>query len=199
MADYDPSIPQANDNLSTSQVELLNNFTELNTLMALDHYAWNDGTVVNRGRHRKSTYIDQLAIDPTTGPGEVAVYNKANVLYARGQNNGTVYQLAGSFTKSQNGYVDLYGGIRMMWGRATIVGGTASIAVLFSGVSLPNFSAAPYSIQVTPYDTPITGSTPREIGVTAGSIATTGFTIISFNGVVPGGGCQVGWLAIGAQ
>jgi hypothetical protein len=75
MADYNPSIPQPTDNLSTSQGQMLNNFTQLNNIFDFDHYTWNDATVGNRGLHR------QIHFPATTS--QAAQAGTASVLYSK--------------------------------------------------------------------------------------------------------------------
>ena len=64
---YDPNIPQGNDNISTSQNDILTNFEQLNTLFNRDHYTWNDPTSAFRGGHRKMSFPAALAADPALG------------------------------------------------------------------------------------------------------------------------------------
>lgn len=187
---YNPSIPQATDNLSTSQGQILNNFTQLNTVFSVDHFAFDDVTSTLRGKHRQCTF-ESLGADPTTLANEVALYNKSNELYIRQQSNATAFKLIGNFLAAQNGYITLYGSILMQWGRGFIAGGATNTTVTFPVA----FSGTAYMVVDTPYNNPITGSTPREFG--AESITATNFVAVAFNGVVPGGGCNFGWIAIG--
>lgn len=94
-------------------------------------------------------------------------------------------------TLSQTGYSLLPPGMLLQWGRGTMAGGTATLAVTFPKA----FSSTAWVVTSTPYAITITGSSPREWGVN--SITSTGFTANSFNGVVPGGGVPFGWMAIG--
>lgn len=193
---YNPNVPQATDLISVSQGDLLTNFQQIGTVFDVDHVALDNATSANRGKHDKSTYVEQ-ASDPTTSANEVAVYSKdngsgASDLYLRRESNGNVIRMSsGTPTASQNGYSFLPGGILIQWGRSTIAGSASTQAITFPTA----FSGTAYVVDVTPYASPITGSSPREIG--ASSITSTGFTAESFNGSVPGGGVPFGWIAIG--
>jgi len=60
---YNPSIPAAGTRISSTYNLITDNFGQLNTLYALDHYAWNDATVANRGHHKAAQFISQAG-DP---------------------------------------------------------------------------------------------------------------------------------------
>lgn len=187
---YNPNIPVGTDNLSASQVQILDNFGQLNAQFGIDHTAFNTGSGNGDGFHKKVTFVSQGA-DPATGVNQVALYNKLNELYVRLQSNATPFKLVGAFLAAQNGYINLYGSILLQWGRGFIPGGSTDTTVTFPIA----FSAAAYVVNDTPYNNPITGSTPREFG--ADTITATTFRAVAFNGLVPGGGCNFGWMAIG--
>ena len=58
---FNPAIPDASDLLSQSQLDLKTNFTQLNTIFAYDHVAFNDATVIDRGFHKKVQFNDNTA------------------------------------------------------------------------------------------------------------------------------------------
>lgn len=184
---YDPTIPFGAQNLSVTQAAILTNFDQLNTQYGVDHTAFNTGSGNGDGLHKKSTYVSQGG-DPATGANQLAVYNKSDKLYARGQSNGTVYQLAGTFSSATNGYIQLYGNILMQWGTASIANGTTSIAVTFPVA----FSSTPYSIQITP-----TGGVFQSQRVAASNpVSSTAFTI-TLGGPTAVGTTAYNWIAIG--
>lgn len=94
-------------------------------------------------------------------------------------------------TLAQTGYALLAPGFLLQWGRGFMAGGTASLTVTFPKA----FSATAWTVTSTPYNNPITGSSPREWGVQ--NISDVDFQAVAFNGVVPGGGVNFGWMAIG--
>jgi len=69
---YKKSIPQPTDNLDDSQVDLLNNFTQLDDSFDVDHVAFSDTTADN-GRHKTVTFVKQTA-EPTTAADQVKGY-----------------------------------------------------------------------------------------------------------------------------
>jgi hypothetical protein len=95
---YTPDIPKPTDIPSQSQSIIRTNFNQLSSVFDIDHVAYNDGTVANRGKHDKSTYIEQGS-DPTTAVDEIALYSKdvsgSTRLFLRQENNGSVIQLSG--------------------------------------------------------------------------------------------------------
>lgn len=189
---YNPNIPQGSDNLSASQVQLLANMGQLNSQFGIDHVAFNTGSGNGTGFHSKVTLLEQVS-DPATGADQVALYNKGNNIYCRQENNATPFILIGSFLAAQNGYVNLAGGIRIQWGRATIPGGGTTVPVVFPLA----FSGAAYMVVVTPFNNPITGTTPKVPGVDGPTITAAGFTLVNWNGPVPGSGVPCGWIAVG--
>jgi len=142
---------------------------------------------------------------PDPAPNDPAAIADAYILYCKDDSGGdpelfgidessNIIQFTnGAPTVAQNGFCFLPGGLFLQWGRGLIAGGGTTAAVVFPTA----FSAAAYSVVSTPYDNPITGSTPREWGIQNASITANGFTAQSFNGVVPGGGVNFGWIAIG--
>jgi len=69
---YLPGIPQSGDIPSQSQSQILNNFTALNTVFAVDHLAFN---AVNGGKHQQTSLVNS-AVAPVTVAGEGAIYTR---------------------------------------------------------------------------------------------------------------------------
>jgi len=95
---FNPNIPQASDLISQSQAQILTNFGQVNTIFDIDHVTFNNATAANRGKHDKSTYVEQ-ASDPVTSTNEVAVYSKDTGtqpdLFYRPESAGTAVRLTG--------------------------------------------------------------------------------------------------------
>lgn len=96
---YNPNIPQASDDPSDSQGQILTNFGQLNTLFDKDHVAYNDATSADRGQHRKVSLINVIA-DPGLAAPKATLYTKAvntqNQLFFQNDSAGTdVYQITG--------------------------------------------------------------------------------------------------------
>ena len=97
MSVYIPTIPQAGDDLSDSQPQILGNFSKADTSFGIDHYKFSNATV-NNGKHNKVTtpaFVDNppTGLPPVTIANEPAMYafqDSANVGvidYSRGPSN----------------------------------------------------------------------------------------------------------------
>lgn len=123
---YNPNIPAANDLISVSQLDLLNNFQSLNSQFGTsgDHVALDAAS--DNGKHKKSTYIEQSG-DPTTAANEGAIYSKESSLtsqtemYFRRESSGTVIEWT-SRLAATNGWTRLPSGILLKWGTDTKTG-----------------------------------------------------------------------------
>lgn len=107
---YLPDIPQANDYISLSQLQMLGNNHTINQAWGLepvqnrnvgDHVPLETGAEAQLGRHKKTTLRSQGS-DPTTGTDELALYSKqisnlTEIVY-RDPSNGTVNQLTSNGT-----------------------------------------------------------------------------------------------------
>ena len=142
---WNGSIPQPNDMLSQSQLDILNNFTELNKIVTL---APNAAGI-------------QFPLDtavPTTAATTVALYGAASVeypaetaLYFRKQNLGASIDFT-SAGKAVTGWCRLPSGIIMKWGIDTIVAGTIGNNVLFTvAATIPVFTNPCLAVFVTVY------------------------------------------------
>jgi len=149
MADYDPLIPQANDLISQSQADILNNFGELNTIFNNDHYTWDYSTSAYRGLHRKITFPLALGSDPALAgmAGYLFLKNDPNDASARPQvyykNITETLQVTNRFHSAvSDGYIQLPGGIILMWGTAAIPN-AASGQVNVTFPVIANYTGAP--------------------------------------------------------
>ena len=166
---YNPSIPGPNDLISVSQADILNNFSQLNTIFGQDHVKYDDATAANRGKHNQSTYPDSSS-DPDPDPNELALYSKDvggnSRLFLQQENSGTVIQLSGDdpVIALTEGFIFLYGGLLMKWGQKDSPGTSGSVA--FTTGSFPNTifqvqltlqhegaGAETYTVQGTPVPT----------------------------------------------
>lgn len=91
----------------------------------------------------------------------------------------------------QTGYCLLPPGFLFQWGRGFMAGDTSAVTVTFPQA----FSGTAWVVTSTPYNNPITGTTPREWGVN--NITDTDFVANAFNGDTPQGGVNFGWMAVG--
>lgn len=185
---YNPSIPQANDLISVSQGDIQTNFTQANTLIAIDHYEFDHATVANRGKHKSVVLPEAAAI--ATAADEGALYTKDDgtrpALYYRQESNGTEIPLTGiNPVSANNGYTFLQGSMLIQWGKVAAPGNAGN--VVFPTV----FSAPPYSIQVS-LERASGGQTVTVDSTTAPTAA--GFNYLSSSA----GSVFLYWIAIGA-
>jgi len=92
---YQSNIPNRDDNVSESQADLLENFTELNTQFAVNHVSFDSGDG-DEGKHKFVTYVQQDD-DPESSTDEYLIYAKDDAgepeLFCRPQENGTAFQM----------------------------------------------------------------------------------------------------------
>lgn len=147
---YNNAIPAANDLLSQSQDDILQNFIEIKTLIDIDHETFG---AANQGKHKQVTLPEQGA-DPATAANEVAVYSKlstegalGSALFLRHEGSGTVTDFTSS-TQAANGWTRLPSGILLKWGSGTTAGG-AQVFALPVAATVPKFATI-YSVSLTP-------------------------------------------------
>jgi len=145
MVDYNPNIPQGTDNISTSQGQLLNNFGQLDTIFANDHYTWDDITTANRGYH-KQVFFPSTRAAPTVSGTQSMIYSKTisgvaepyftnssadNVMWRGGSSSGVVTPTLNSGLG--NGKI-VFPNFTIQWGYAASVsdGNTISFPAAFT-------------------------------------------------------------------
>jgi len=104
---YNPNIPQGTDNISVSQPQLLENFSQLNTVFSENHYAFDDATAANRGLHQKVTYplviANPNAVAPICNTYTKTIDGKQELFFQNNSASTDVYQITsngGSWTPS---------------------------------------------------------------------------------------------------
>jgi hypothetical protein len=142
---YNANIPQATDLLSTSQGQILGNFTQLNTAWLINHVDFNAG---NAGKHKWVTFPSQAAIPPTGSgflAGEIGAYNAVNPttnineLYLNKQSFAGTVQVASTASimststppQYGSGWTYLPSGILMKWGVGTVPANTGTFMLTF--------------------------------------------------------------------
>jgi len=141
---YNPDIPQASDDPSQSQGQLLANFQALNTFLSVNHTALNDP---NEGTH-KFLQMPEQASPPSTGSNTGGLYTKevggTTQLFFRNESNGSERQMTGAFsTGVTNGMVTIPGGLIIKWGRRNNLNDNSTITF-----STP-FASALYNVSLT--------------------------------------------------
>lgn len=138
---YNENIPQAADNPSQSQSQLLANFQEISTAFNLNHGDFNDAS---QGQHTFLQMPEQGAA-PATAADEGAVYTKvaggATELFFREESNGAERQITSAFTGGVNGSFTLPGGLIVKWGTTTMTGASTTVATGLTTL---------YSVQISP-------------------------------------------------
>ena len=142
---YNPDIPQAQTDLSVSQGDLLENFSQLNTQFGINHVEFND-TGGDAGKHKLVTFIEQSS-DPATKSNEAIIFAKDDSgdteLFIRPENNAAPYQM----TKDGLVYLGItpFASVNFDRNNPYIQGtspGVASVAMPTPGVFRVNFTAA---------------------------------------------------------
>jgi hypothetical protein len=151
---YNPAIPLGTDKPATSQPQILTNFGQLNTIFSRNHYAFNDATAANRGKHQFCSFVNQAA-GPVTTATEGALYCKLqggrSGLYFRRESSGTEILMSNQHSPSWTvvgttgtGRTFLPGNLLIQYGYLFVDSTTSTV------VTYPTaFSAVPYSIQVS--------------------------------------------------
>jgi hypothetical protein len=193
MTNYNPDIPQTGDNLSTSQGQILNNFTMLNTVFGVDHYPFNFATTGQQGMHEQVTMPTTTTHGATSGLASV-FFSKdvANVaapyfsnsagsqaLWNGGSGNGQTTQSFGG--NKSSGYIKFPNGFIIQWGNNTQVSGdTITFPIAF-----PNAC-----FEVVP-------SIFRSIPGTGIVVYVANITAANWTVNTPSGTIGISWIAVG--
>jgi hypothetical protein len=125
MSTFNPLIPTGSVKLSFDYRNLQNNMQQLDTSMAINHFAFSDATA-NNGKHKFVEMVNNGAI-PATAAGEATMYSITNTgvtdLYMTPDNSGNQYRLTNvnaakiaDFGKSKIGWTFLPGGMILNYG-----------------------------------------------------------------------------------
>lgn len=115
---YNANIPQATDQLATSQSDILNNFMAIKTLIDVNHV---DFANSNQGKHSFIEFPVQSPA-PTTAAGEVGLYCQTSTLTSQpelvfSKQSGTgIYEFTSSGQLTNGGWARLPSGILYKWG-----------------------------------------------------------------------------------
>lgn len=163
---YQPNIPQPTDLLSTSQSDILNNFSALQTLIDVNHVDFNSA---DQGKHKWVTFPSQGATPPAGSgfaPTELGLYNAVYALtahqelYVNKTNQATVVQvpstasiLSSNSAPAQNsfGWTLLPSGIVLRWGNFSGFTGLNTVTLATNATNGPALTQI-LNVQVTPYD-----------------------------------------------
>jgi hypothetical protein len=169
---YNQNIPQASDDPSQSQSQILGNFQEIHTDFANNHVSLTDATSADRGKH-KFLQMPSQSSAPTTGSTEGALYTKtvSSVveLFYRFQSNGTEYQLTGNYNAASSGHITFPGGLIMNWGLVAVGAGPTQTFTFDQ-----SYSSAVYSILLTDTSIHNVSSYISSVSITEGTITGSG-------------------------
>lgn len=171
---YNPNIPQATDQISVSQADLLNNFIALSTFLNVNHV---DFASADQGKH-KFVSFPQQGSSPATSGTEVALYCKVSPLtsvpelYFRNATSGAEYEFT-SYQPAVDGWTRLPSGILLKWGNVSANG--ATVINFPAGATIPSFTAVS-SAQVS-VNTIGGGNVDPNTFVTVNAISTTQLTV----------------------
>lgn len=193
---FNANIPQATDLISASQSQIQTNFSQSNTVFGVDHTAFD--VVTNQGKHKKSTYVEQLA-NPATSPDELTLFSKdlggATTLYLRKENNGTVIQMSGQDpVAASEGQTFLPGGMILKWGKQV----TVSDGVLFT-YGTGAFPTATFMVCISPAPADVNQNTVNDYAYVRQNPAINGFTCTTVKraSVSILASCVINYIAIG--
>lgn len=150
---YNENIPQASDNPSQSQAQILDNFQEISTAFNTNHGNFNAG---NQGKHSFLQMPEQSS-PPSTSSDEMGLYIKESSLtslaemFIRRESNGTEIEFT-SFLGAANGWTRLPSGILLKWGTSN--GSGAHTTNFPTGATIPVFAAVYTGFVVTFDSTP---------------------------------------------
>lgn len=216
-ASYQPTIPQATDQLSKSQGDILNNFGAIQTLIDYDHVDFSGAVVASistsAGKHFRVTLPAQSPA-PTFAGGDVGFYNFLNTvsgineLYVNKLNVGSVNAqvpmtmsvlstiASPTFVTGQNGWTYLPSGILLKWGLITPTLPNPAQVIFPVAASIPVFNNV-LSVQLTPYVVSTIGD-PNIAAMIVGIPNATGFfTWTSPRTTIGSQAIQILYLAIG--
>ncbi len=190
--------PDANDILADSQSDIQDNFEYLQIALNKDHkIQFNVATAgdLTQGLHRQVSFINRSANPAVTASADSMLYSSSDNLYWKGKSAATGVILtdktAGVPLNATNGVTFLPGGLLMQWGQSTT---TSSAFPAAPTVTFPvAFSASPYSVQATIFNSVDAGKVVQVCAVTVAD-----FTVTTRN---TAGGTTFpvtySWMAIG--
>lgn len=149
---YNANIPQSGDQLSQSQPQLLGNFQEIGSWVAINHVTFDSGSTT--GKHSFVEFPVQSPV-PTTVGGEVGLYCQTSTLTSQPelvfskQSGTSVYEFTSSGQVTNGGWVRHPSGILMKWGTGGPAGAGSYVITFPVSSANPVFASA-YVSFVTP-------------------------------------------------
>ena len=159
---YNGNIPQATDQISQSQSQILDNFTAIQTVVAVNHVTFDDPSG-NQGKHKWVSFPVQASA-PAFAAGEEGLYSLAYNNNTNTKNELFVHKQTSSGTQdipctasiisqnaavgaNTNGWSYLPSGILMHWETASGISGLQTVTV---DATYPAFNAI-FTVILSPY------------------------------------------------
>ena len=149
---FNANIPQSGDQLSQSQPQILGNFQEIGSWVAVNHVTFDSGSTT--GKHSFVEFPVQNPV-PTTAAAEVGLYCQTSTLTSQPelvfskQSGTSVYEFTSSGQLVNGGWVRHPSGILMLWGTGGPGSAGSYTATFPVNAATPVFTAV-YSSFVTP-------------------------------------------------
>jgi hypothetical protein len=194
MTAYTSNTPNSGDIIANTQPLILANFQYLQTSGSVDHNFTANTSTAKDGYHKVIHFVDQGSTNPGAISGVGQLFTKTvsgdqQLFYESG--GGVIGQISGPYSLAANGFTILQGGVLLNWGIKTVATSGTRTTVSFNR----NYSATPYSIQITSIDSS-GSSSPSEnaVFVVSGSVTTSQFIVSNSSS---GSVVQIYWQAIG--
>lgn len=190
---YNNAIPQAGNQISQSQSQILDNFIAIQALIDIDHV---DFANSNMGQHNKVSLVTQGST-PTFTAGQVGLYGflntvtSSNELYISKGGGPTLIPVSAGLLTNPGGFSYFASGLILKWGNSGFSGNN-SITINVNTYN-PGFTTSILSVNISLRDS--AGTYNNVIGIT--NIGTTTFQVAAFNGGIPPSTVSFTWLALG--
>lgn len=133
-------IPNATDKPSTSQQQIKDNFSDIQTVIGVDHVTFT-GASADQGKHNQITFANLGAAQPATTGSQRLLYNNGGELFLQNSSDDN-FNVTQANNSQANGFMFTWSGHVIRWGKMTATGNAT-----------PNFptafGATPTHVQIT--------------------------------------------------
>ena len=197
---YNNAIPQENDEIPTSQGDLLGNFQTIQTALLVNHVGFNVG---NQGKHAFVTLPVQAA-PPAPLANEICLYSEQSPFSAQPEltyiRNGGVAQEITTSLAANTGWCFTSSGMLLKWGQLTVLAGAYPAGTTFAfplAATIPVYGTI-FMVYIT---TVAAGALDTNTAATLKAFTTVDLTVTGSNRTAPLAGADTtfNYLAIGIQ
>ena len=197
---YNQNIPQPTDEIPNSQPQLLGNFQSIQTLLTVNHVAFN---LANQGKHAFVTFPTQ-AVAPAPAANEICLYSEQSAFSLQPEltfirNGGAAQEITTSLQASP-GWCFTSSGMLLKWGQlvALAAGYPAGTPFLFPVAATIPVYANCFMVYITVVGA---GAGDTNTAATLKAFNNAGFTVAGSNRTAPlaGANATFNYLAIGVQ